>query len=110
MDKIYLVVSNSDLTEGRGYPVIIYHCGKESTAIRLAQKKGVMGSPANIRSVDIVNVDGVKMVPLSAIQIERPSQDDLNAQQAKDNFTAALKKAKEAGLSDEDIKALGISN
>lgn len=38
---VWLTVTNSDLTEGRGRPVILYVCDSPVTAIRLGKKKSV---------------------------------------------------------------------
>lgn len=40
--EVYVVVGNTDNTEGRGDLYPICFCEKESTAIRLSEKRGLM--------------------------------------------------------------------
>ncbi len=101
--KVYVVISNTDLTEGRGHPLPIHVCKIEATARRLAEKKGVMGSPANIQSFESHFESGWWYGP---VYIVSPSKDDERIQALTDTRNAAIEKAKAAGLSDEIIAAI----
>ncbi|HHO0758299.1 TPA: hypothetical protein ACRTNY_001360 [Aeromonas hydrophila] len=46
--EVWVVYTNSDLTEGRGHQYPIHVCGSASTAARMATRKGVQGSDANV--------------------------------------------------------------
>lgn len=106
MNKIYLVTTNSDLTEGRGRPVVIAYCSTLATAKRLAKKKGVMGSDACVGHYDVLMLDGKPVIPLSLIDIHYATAQDEAEQKRIDDMEATLKRVKEAGLSDADIKVL----
>ena len=103
--KIYLVKTNTDLTEGRGFQYPIAYCEILATAKRLAKGKGVMGSDANVVEYTCIKVNGEWVAPFNLVT---PSQEDVGKQKKIDARNEAIKKAKEAGLSDEDIKNLGI--
>ena len=106
MDKVYVVVSNSDLTEGRGKHVFIAYCSSASTAKRLARKKGVMGSDAEVREVNLTAIGSTLLIPVSFINLEYPTREDEAEQKRLDALSEIVKKAKDAGLSDEEIKSL----
>lgn len=108
MEKLYAVVSNSDLTEGRGRPVFIAYCKAEATAKRLAKGKGVMGTDADIRMIELVpsSMFSVPLIPVSVINIEYPTKEDEAEQLRRDKFEACLQKAVEAGLTHDEIEAL----
>lgn len=106
MKEIYLVVSNSDLTEGRGRPVTIAYCATLATAKRVAKKRGVMGSDADVKAYEFTVIEGMGFIPLSLIDIQHPTKEDEAEQKRLDDIEATIKRAKEAGLSDADIRIL----
>lgn len=104
--SVYVAYTNTDCTEGRGYDVPIAICEMESTARRLAKKQYVQGSDGPVRRVDLVKIGDKWYAPSAAINIIKPSKDDVAMQARVDARREALEKAKAFGLSDEDIKAL----
>lgn len=104
---VWSVISNTDLTEGRGGSIVIYVCKMETTARRKAVKRGVQGSTAHVEAAKalIVEVDGKRVTYIPG-RVERPSKEDQAAQEKADTLEAALAKAKAAGLSEEDLKIL----
>lgn len=111
--KVYVVYTNSDLTEGRGYNYPIYTCLSKTTAKRLASKRGVMGSDADVIESIAIKLDGRKHRFLSDVQVTLPSstdeEEDKKLQQLKEKAKLAelvMEKAKSLGLSDEEIKTL----
>ena len=101
--SIFIVWTNTDLTEGRGYQVPIAYCEKEATARRLAKKKGVMGTDASISEYAASSYNGEWLAP---IRIEPSTKEDDEQQKKIDAYNATIKKARAAGLSEEDLKIL----
>lgn len=106
MKTVYAVVSNSDLTEGRGRPVTIAFCATPATAKRLAKKKGVAGSDAEVRAYEVLKIDEKLVIPLSLVDIHYPTKEDEVEQRRIEAIEATIKRAKDAGLSDTDIRIL----
>lgn len=104
---IFIVYQNTDLTEGRGHQVPIAYCEKEATAKRLAKGKGVMGSNADYQQYESVNYGAGWLAPYVLQPI---SKEDVLEQARIDTRRAAIEKAKSAGLSDADLKDLGVSS
>jgi len=100
---IYVVWTNTDLTEGRGRQVPIAYAESVSTAARLAKKRGVMGSDADYGKFEAVKHDGHWCAPVT---IERPSDDDKARDETNARKAAALEKARQLGLTDDDLEAL----
>ena len=112
-EKIYLVETNTDLTEGRGTRYPIYHCKTRSTAERLSKNKGVMGTNAIVSEVSLFEHDGKKYINIWNVHLINPSSEDLlkeekhqQALRLAEEKSRAIQRAKELGLSDEDIEAL----
>lgn len=108
---VWVVWVNTDLTEGRGYQIPIHVCASEATAYRLAKGKGVMGGDADVLSAEAISHKGHWCAP---VQIIKPSQQDLEADARREAARAAdrrrgeaLERARQAGLSEEDIAVLG---
>ena len=100
---MFVVYTNTDLTEGRGYQYPIAWCESRATAIRLANKKGVMGSDAEVREIYGVRHNGVNYGP---VRMELSNDDDRAKDAATKARREAIEKAKQAGLSDEDLAAI----
>lgn len=106
MRKLYVVRTNTDLTEGRGYPLYIYHCSTEVTARRLARGRGVMGSNADVVEVDLLEYEGKEYIPFWAVSVEYATEQDIATQIHIDTKREAIQKAKAAGLTDAEIAVL----
>lgn len=99
---VWVAWTNTDLTEGRGYRVPLAVCELETTAIRLGRKGSVMGSDCHVSKATAVFL-GHWLVPgviQAATKADSVAQGELGARRA------AEAKAKAAGLTDEEIKAL----
>lgn len=107
---VYGVYSNTDLTEGRGRENLIRLAETKTTAIRLAKKKGVMGSNGHVRPVVLFKILNTWYKPTSTgdsfYDVERPTEADVHAENKRLAHQRAIEAAKAAGLSDEHIKAL----
>lgn len=108
---VYVVFSNTDLTEGRGREFGLRYCEKEATAQRLAKGAYVQGTNSRVQSVPMYLIKGAWYAP--HVLVEGPTHADLalerelelarQKQAAKD---AALQAARAAGLTEEQIAAL----
>ena len=105
---VWVAYTNTDCNEGRGQDVPIAVCATESTAIRLAKKQYVQGSNGPVRTMELLKIDGRWYAPSAAINVVQPAAEDILAQTAIDAKRAAMNKAKAAGLTDEDLMALGF--
>lgn len=100
---MFVVYTNTDLTEGRGYQYPIAWAEVRTTAIRQAHKKGVMGSDAEVREVTGFRVGRNTYGP---VRLEAPSADDAAKEAVNKARREAIERAKTAGLSDEDVAAI----
>ena len=101
---VRVVYTNTDCTEGRGYDFPLFVCESEAAAMRLAKRRYVQGSDAPVKECVAVMVNGSWLAP---VRIETSTADDERKQVAINARREALKKAKDAGLSDDDLAWLG---
>ncbi|MFG5862758.1 hypothetical protein [Metapseudomonas sp. CR1201] len=107
---VWMVLVNTDLTEGKGRNIPIYICASETTARRMGRKRNVQGSDADVIKAEAIFHNGRWCAP---VQIHEPTTEDRNedykleqARQADQRRHEALQRAREAGLSEEDIAIL----
>jgi hypothetical protein len=105
-ETLWAVYTNSDLTEGRGRQFVKHFCRLKATAIRLAKRGYVQGSDCPVEPVEVLNLDGKRVLPASLLNVEAPTREDEAAEVRLQARDAALQKAREAGLSDEEIKLI----
>ena len=103
---VFVVWTNTDCTEGRGYQYPIHVCQKRSTALRLSKRKGVQGSDADVTTGLAVKVNGSW---LAGVRIERPTAEDDKLQAIIDAKDAVIAKMVAAGISDDEMKILGVN-
>ena len=101
------VISNQDLTEGRGrsfYGKVAQH---HSTAIRLGRKKYVMGQDAPVEEFRTYMIDGREYFPRRCFdEIHPMTPEDVDYEQKLKRIREARAKADAAGLTPEDIRIL----
>lgn len=102
-DRGWCVISNEDLTEGRGGPVIVAVCRLEATARRLALRRGVQGTNATVQAVPIWRVDGIQYGPIYLVPA---TEQDTATQTALDAQRQALGRARALGMTEPEIMAL----
>lgn len=108
---VWVAWTNTDCTEGRGQSVPLHTCESESTAIRMGKRGSVQGSDCSVTRETAVRIeDGPWLAPCRLVL---PSTEDRDndkriaaKRQAKAERESAIEKAKELGLSEDDIKAL----
>lgn len=106
---VWVAYTNTDCTEGRGQDVPIAVCALEATAMRLARGRYVQGTDGPVRPLELVSVDGKWYAPTATIDVIEPTPADMASQAVLDTKRQAVAKAKAAGLTDEDLRALGVS-
>lgn len=102
----YVVMCNTDLTEGRGTQYAMAVTENPITAKRLGEGRYVQGSDCPIEQVTVVKIDGSWYLPTQAVRFVEPSHGDLVAQELLTKKQVAIDKAKAAGLTDDDIKLI----
>lgn len=101
---VWVAWTNTDLTEGRGHQIPRVVCASETTAIRLGKKGYVMGTDCPVTKSIAVRLKGTGW--LLPGRIIEPSAEDLLQDAAREELRAIEDKARAAGLTDDDIKAL----
>lgn len=86
--RVYACYTNTDLTEGKGYQVSYAWAKSITTAKRLAHKKGVMGTDAEVQEIWAIKIGNVTYVPKP---IESPTRED----SASDATIAAFNERRE---------------
>ena len=109
--QVWVVWVNTDLTEGRGHQIPMLVCESETTANRMAIGKDVQGSDGSVREFEAILHGGKWCAP---VRIYQPTDDDRKAdlkreqeRLADQRRSEALQRARDIGLSEEDIQTLG---
>ena len=114
--NVFVVISNTDLTEGRGQEYAKHICTLQATANRLAIGQYVMGTDCKVvTGKTFALYDDETLIgwfgPCGKIE-QGTDVDIYNEKLLKEDAikaqkkNAALEKARKAGLSEDDIKAL----
>jgi hypothetical protein len=103
---VYVVYSNTDLTEGRGHQYPIATCTSYTTAKRISKGRYVQGSDGPIKPTEMYYEDGKWFIEAGAVYIQNPSEEDLKEDKKRAELDSIIEKAKLAGLTEEDIKKL----
>jgi hypothetical protein len=108
--KVYVVITNSDLTEGRGREYIKYFCELEATAQRLAKGGYVQGTNCPITIIEVVKNNNSWFGPVSIVP---PTSDDIHVEEHLEKLREhaaqkqkVIEKMRDAGFSEDDIKIL----
>lgn len=105
-DIIYGVYTNTDCTEGRGEEYPIAFCWLFSTAIRLSKGKGVMGSDARIKKIDVLRIGDQRAILTEYIRVHSPTTADLAADAAKERYDETVKRLRELGVTESEIQTI----
>lgn len=103
VSEVYVVWTNTDLTEGRGHEVVKSVCETMATARRVARKGYVQGSDSPISKGFGLKINGTWYYQG---RLSRATKEDIAAQSVIDAREAAFQKAKDAGLTDDDLAAI----
>ena len=107
---VFVVMTNADLTEGRGRGSAHLVCETATTAARLGRGKYVQGADCPVLEVEPALINGELWIPLNMVPIQRATTEDLATEhrlaleaRRAGRQAAAIARAKAAGLSDDDI-------
>ena len=110
---IYVAYTNTDCTEGRGQEIAFAVSECESTVIRLGSKRYIQGSNCPIEQRQAVKIENRWYVPMDCVPFQQPTIDDrkhearlIAEKELKAKKDEALQRAKDLGLSAEDLKIL----
>lgn len=101
--RVWVAWTNTDLTEGKGCPVVKAVAETPETARRLGHKGSVMGSDCYVSEEIAVKARNMWLVPG---RIVPETDEDKALRLQREARESAAAKARAAGLSDEDIAAL----
>lgn len=104
---IFIAWTNTDTTEGKGQQIPLAVCWSYFTAKRMGERGGVQGCNSEITEDKAMFIDGKWRVPG---RIHNMSTEDSTNDKNMQVHLAAVQKAKDAGLSDEDISNLNWIN
>lgn len=90
---VWCVITNSDLTEGRGYNFILHICELEATARRFAKGAGVQGTNAVVEKHYVYHTNNGILGPVT--KIIKPSVQDNENQKRIDAEYVRKQRAKE---------------
>ena len=103
---IWIVVSNTDLTEGRGMETIIAYSMSKTTAERLAKGKGVQGTNAYVRPSTAYKLNNQWYVPICSGEMNYPNDQDRAKDTLEKRKQEVHDKALSLGLTEEEIGLL----
>lgn len=98
-----MVLSNTDLTEGRGRDCVLHVCETRETAHRLSRGAYVQGSDCPVSERLAVKIGGRWLVPGTIVS---ESKEDRKLAESNKRKEAVVQKARQAGLTDEDLSML----
>ena len=103
--SVWVAWTNTDLTEGRGYQIPLAVCESEATAMRLGARGYVMGGDCPVTEEKAVRI-GKSHRWLVPGRIETETTEDKERRLQLEARRAAVQRAKDAGLSEADLKLL----
>lgn len=98
--KVWVVIGNTDNTEGKGSPVYIAFTPSESGARRIAKGHGARSTPAQVEEIEVFWIKGRWYGPVT---IDTPGDGDL----LRDRRLDVLVRARELGMTDDELALLG---
>lgn len=101
--KAYVVMQNTDLTEGRGYQRPIAISDSISAAKRIGRKNDTQGTDCQILECRIFRIDNIWYGPCSLVN---PTPEDIHADKKLAFREETIKKAMHLGLTQAEIDAI----
>ena len=115
--KVYIVMNNTDRTEGRGEEYVYAVTELLATAERVAKDNYVQGTDCPIREEEVVIFNGKPYLHINKVAFVLPTgmdfaEEELKIKKMKKDreLQEILKKAKSLGLTENDIKVLQQSD
>lgn len=100
---VFVVIQNTDLTEGRGRLFPLHVCETKTTANRLAKGHGVMGSNCPVVELLAVKYKNEWMYPSNLVVA---SKEDIKEEKRISERAKTVKKALSLGMTNEEIELM----
>lgn len=100
---MWVVWTNTDLTEGRGRQIPIAWHESQTDAINSAHKKGVMGSDASVKESPLVKRGAQIYGP---VNFQRTTSEGRKGDAARQTKAAIVQKMLDAGLTPDEIQTV----
>lgn len=102
---VWAVMSNTDLTEGRGREYVKEYCETRSTAVRRGKNGYVQGTHCPVSPVTAFRIGNTYYAPMT---ITLATPEDHKLEEEINKKILILEKAKALGLSEQELKTLGV--
>ena len=100
---VYMAITNSDCTEGKGFPVVLCTAFNKTTAIRKGKNRYIQGGDCPVVAATAFRIERDWY---SITRIEPPTDKDKAMDALRVEREAAAKKAKSLGLTEREIELL----
>lgn len=105
-EVLWAVYTNTDTTEGRGREYVKHFCRLRATALRLGRKGYVQGGDCPVKPVEVLVLDGKRVLPMSVIAIENATAADEAAEARWLSRESVIERAKGLGLTQDEINLI----
>jgi len=105
--KVFIAWTNTNLTDGYGHEYPLAVSESEATVTRLGRKGGVQGSQCRVTASLGYKINNVWYYPGS---LKTPTKEDLALDEKRLIRRQAEERARDMGLSEDDISILGLSD
>ena len=103
--NIFIVWTNTDLTEGRGHQVPVAFCESRATAVRLSKRAGVQGTDADVQPFPAIKHQGSWCAPF---RMTIATDADKKQEIALEERARIIEKAIASGMTKEELASLGV--
>lgn len=112
-DKVYVVMNNTDRTEGRGDEYVYAVTELQSTAKRLAKGNYVQGTDCPVFEQELMEISNIPCIPINRVPVMSPTKADIEDEkilverlQREKLRQDIISKALRLGLTEDEIIAL----
>lgn len=112
-NTVYIVMNNTDLTEGRGDEYVFAVCSNETTAKRIGKENYIQGTDCPIFKYEMPTISGQPYLPFKYVRVTLATSEDLAEEyrlaklKMRHEFREkTLEKAKALGLTLDEIKII----
>jgi len=103
---LYGVYANTDMTEGRGWPIPIGFSWSKSKAIKMGKGKGVCGGDADIRNIPIKVIEGKSYMLVNSVYITNPTSQEDAEEEERIARETLIHKMLDSGFTKAEIELL----
>lgn len=103
---VWAVMTNTDLTEGRGREYVKEYCETKATALRRGKRGYVQGTDCPVGTTTVFKINNTYYAPMD---ITPSTAEDRKLEDEMYKKLEVLEKAKTLGLTEQELKTLGVS-